>query len=215
MKNVLIIGANGTTGTHIARKLKGSSEFEPIAMIRKEEQKSKFDDLGVKSVHGDLEGDVDSAIKSADHVIFAAGSGSKTGVDKTYAVDRDGAIKTIDKAKEHGIEKYVMLSSMGAHDPQIVKEGAFHDYLVAKHDADEHLKNSGLNYTIVRPGALTKNDGKGKIEAAPHLNKQGEISREDVADVLINSLSNADASDQTFEILEGDKTIEEAIKNLN
>jgi uncharacterized protein YbjT (DUF2867 family) len=214
MKKVLVIGANGSTGTHIAKKLKGSSEFEPIAMIRNEEQKSKFDDLGVQSVQGDLEGDIDDAVKSADHVIFAAGSGSSTGTDKTYAVDRDGAIKSIDKSKEHGIEKYVMLSSMGAHDPQIVKEGAFHDYLVAKHEADEHLKKSGLDYTIVRPGALTKNDGKGKIQAAPHLNKQGEISREDVAEVMIHALSNNGAKNQTFEILEGDSSIDEAIINL-
>ena len=215
MKKVLVIGANGLTGTHITEKLKGLSGFEPIAMIRDEKQKEKFDKMKVKTVLGDLEGDLDEAIKSADQVIFAAGSGSSTGTDKTYAVDRDGAIKSIDKSKEHGIEKYVMLSSMGAHDPGIVDEGSFRDYLVAKHDADEYLKKSGLDYTIIRPGALSKEDGTGKIEAAPHLNKRGRISREDVAEVMINALSSADASDQTFEILEGDKTIEEAIKNLS
>lgn len=215
MKKVLVIGANGQTGTHITEKLKSLSGFEPIAMIRDEKQKEKFDGMKVKSVKGDLEGDIDDAIKSVDYVVFAAGSGPSTGTDKTYAVDRDGAIKSIDKSKEHGIEKYVMLSSMGAHDPQIVKEGAFREYLVAKHDADEHLKKSGLDYTIVRPGALTEDKGKGKIQAASHLNKRGEIAREDVAEVMVNSLSNADVSDQTFEILEGDSSISEALKKLN
>ena len=87
-------------------------------------------------------------------IIFAAGSGPKTGPDKTTAVDKNGAIKLVDAAKKKGIERFVMLSSVGSDDPEQAQEEMRH-YLEAKHDADEHLKASWLTYTIVRPVALT------------------------------------------------------------
>lgn len=214
MEKVLIIGANGLTGTHVAKQLTDHPDFEPLAMIRKEEQKEKFDKMNVNTVIGDLEGDIDNAVGKADHIIFAAGSGSSTGTDKTYAVDRDGAIKTIEKAMEKGVKKYVMLSSMGAHDPAIVSEGSFKHYLIAKHDADEYLKKSDLDYTIVRPVRLTNDSATEKIKAAPHLNKSGKVSRADVARVLVESLTNPNVSRQTFEMLEGDAGIKEELKEL-
>ena len=112
-KNVLIIGANGITGRLICEKLANSQDYQPTAMIRKESQKEFFEKLGVPTVMGDLEKDFSSAYKDMNLVVFAAGSGSSTGKDKTIAVDQEGAKKSVDLALENGIEKYVMLSSMG------------------------------------------------------------------------------------------------------
>jgi len=212
--NVLVAGANGTTGRQIVHLLANEANRTALAMIRKEDQIEEIKKAGGEPVLADLEGNLDQAVQGVSAVIFAAGSGPKTGHDKTTAVDRDGAIALIDAAKKAGVKRFVMLSAMGSDTPNQGSEGMQH-YFQAKHDADEHLKQSGLNYTIVRPGALTNEAATGKIIAQNKLeNPLGDISRADVAQVLVSSLENENTYKQTFEILNGNVPIKEAISEL-
>jgi len=209
MEKVLIAGANGTTGREIVRNLQDHPSYEPIAMIRKKEQQATFDNMNVKSVIADLEGDVEPAVKGIDRVIFAAGSGGSN----VEAVDRDGAINLIDRSKAAGVRKFVMLSSMGADDPSQNED--LKSYLEAKKTADDHLKASFLEYSIVRPGALTNNEKTNKIKAAEKLGEYGEIPRRDVAQVLIDCLEPNMLKNRTFEILSGDKATAIALKEID
>lgn len=206
MENILVAGANGTTGKKIIALLHKSENFNPIAMVRKEEQQAYFKDQNIKTVLGDLTSDVYSVFDSSiDRVIFAAGSGGKD----VIGVDQDGAKKMIDASKKANVKKFVMLSSMGADNPEEAEK--LQDYLKAKHNADEYLKTSGLEYSIVRPGTLTDEEQVAKIELAPKLNKRGEISRADVAQTLVQSLKDKTASNATFEIIKGEQSITEAL----
>lgn len=206
MENILVAGANGTTGKKIIALLHKSENFNPIAMVRKEEQQAYFKDQNIKTVLGDLTNDVDSVFDSSiDRVIFAAGSGGKD----VIGVDQDGAKKMIDASKKANVKKFVMLSSMGADNPEEAEK--LQDYLKAKHNADEYLKTSGLEYSIVRPGTLTDEEQVSKIELAPKLNKRGEISRADVAQTLVQSLEDKTANNATFEIIKGEQSITEAL----
>jgi uncharacterized protein YbjT (DUF2867 family) len=206
-QNIVVAGANGTTGRIIIDLLKKSNHYTPIAMVRKQEQKERFEKDNVSTVLGDLEKNIDDAVKNADKVIFAAGSGGK----KVKEVDQEGAKRFTDAAKKAGAKKFVMLSSMGADTPSIMP--SLEDYLKAKQNADEHLKTSGLNYSIVRPGGLTNDDATGKIQLQEKLEKQGSISRADVAKTLVESLEDDVKHNQTFEILSGDTDIREALHN--
>lgn len=209
MENILVAGANGTTGKKIIALLHTSQNFNPIAMVRKEEQQAYFKDQNIKTVLGDLTNDVDSVFDSSiDRVIFAAGSGGKD----VIGVDQDGAKKMIDASKKANVKKFVMLSSMGADNPEEAEK--LQDYLKAKHNADEYLKTSGLEYSIVRPGTLTDEEQMAKIELAPKLNKRGEISRADVAQTLVQSLEDKTASNATFEIIKGEQSITEALAQV-
>ena len=106
MEKILIVGATGSTGKRVIEILNSSQSFTPVAMIRKKEQKEVFDDMEVDSVLADLEQeDFSEALKGIDKVIFAAGSGSKTGPDKTTEIDEKGAIKIIDAAKKAGVKE--------------------------------------------------------------------------------------------------------------
>jgi uncharacterized protein YbjT (DUF2867 family) len=205
-KNVLVAGANGTTGRIIIDLLKKSETYQPIAMVRKQDQKDHFEKQGVSVVLADLEEDLSQAVKNADKVIFAAGSKGKNIID----VDQEGAKRLIDAAKAAGLEKFVMLSSMGADNPVVGND--LEDYLRAKQNADNHLKASALNYSIVRPGALTDDDGTGKIELKEKLEKLGSISRADVAKTLVEVLDNKLKKNKVFEILAGDTHIEKAVR---
>lgn len=214
-QNILVIGANGSTGRIICDQLNASSEYHPIAMIRDKSQSERFKEKGIDTVLGDLEKDFENAFENIDKVIFAAGSGGSTGPEKTEAVDKEGAKKSVDYAKKHQVKKFVMLSSMGTGNPEDFKDSALYPYLVAKQKADEHLMKSGLSYTIVRPGGLTDDSGTGKIEAAPALGKRGKISREDVAKTIVYVLKSDLANDSFFEIIEGDQTIDQAVSHLS
>ena len=207
---VLVIGANGKVGRFIVEKLK-NRRFEPIAMIRKEEQAEYFDSLGVQSIVADLEEDFEHVFHHhIDAVVFSAGSGSHTGPDKTIIVDQEGAIESIDLAKKHGVQRYIMISALRADNPK--KATSIKHYLYAKHRADEYLKVSGLTYTILRPGLLTDDAGSGMISLQEKLLTRGKISREDVASVVAHVLNHSKAYNQVFELIEGDTPISQCLR---
>lgn len=207
-EKVLVAGANGTTGRHIINFLKESSDYQPIAMVRKPEQTDFFEQQNVKTMLADLEDQSSYSLNDIDDIIFAAGSKGK----KLIAVDQEGVKKLIDAAADANINKFVMLSSMGADKPSI--GGDLEDYLRAKQSADDHLRLSSLNYSIIRPGMLTDEAGTGHIQLNEHLNKQGEISREDVAHTLVAALDKNTLSQQAVEILTGDTPIIKALKTF-
>ncbi len=124
-------------------------------------------------------------------------------------VDQEGAKRLVD-ASEAKVNKFVILSSMGADNPSI--GGELEDYLKAKQNADEHLKSSSLDYVIVRPGNLTNDEAKGKIALGTNLSLEGKISRADVAKTLVEALDDNVRTNQVFEILVGENKIEEIIR---
>lgn len=210
MENILVAGANGTTGKKIVNLLSQSQYFNPIAMVRKEEQVAYFKAKNIDTVLADLEQDVSVAFNNTiDKVVFAAGSGGK----KVVEVDQEGAKRLIDASNKNNVKKFVMLSSMGADHPE--KAEQLQAYLKAKHNADEYLKSSGLNYSIVRPGSLTNGELTNKIQLETKLNKSGDISRNDVAQTLVRSLNDDVANNATFEILKGDTLIGDALNTLS
>jgi len=211
--HVFIAGANGQIGQHLLREI-ANSDHEARAMVRHPEQGPELQQLGAtETVVGDLEQDCSEAMKGCDAVIFAAGSGPHTGPDKTTDVDQDGAIRLIDSAKAVGIKRFVIVSSMGAEDPENGPEKLRH-YLQAKHNADEHLKNSGLNYTIVRPGQLIDDEGTGKLAVSAGQGDFGKIPRQDVARVLLAVLDTDTTINRVFEVVSGDTPVAEALAKL-
>lgn len=210
MENILVAGANGTTGKKIVAILNESNNFHPIAMVRKEEQQAYFQAQNIETVLGDLEGDLSSVFnRPIDKVVFAAGSAGKN----VLGVDQEGAKKLIDASKKANIKKFVMLSSMGADKPEEATQ--LQEYLKAKHNADEYLIISGLDFSIVRPGSLTNEVALTTIELEGKLNKHGEISREDVAQTLVQTLDDTVASKATFEIIKGETLIGKALEKVS
>ncbi|MDZ5711923.1 SDR family oxidoreductase [Jeotgalibacillus haloalkalitolerans] len=212
--DVLVIGANGTTGRLTVDKLAKKNKYYARGMVRTESQFGEIEKLGGLPVLGNLEGDFEKAYEEVDAVIFAAGSGGHTGPEKTKSVDEEGAIKAIDLAVKKGVKKFVMLSAIGAGDLSSMDiSDDMEDYYKAKHAADQHLENSGLNYSIIRPGLLTDEKGTDKIRAAEVLDdRQGEITRSDVAEVLVLALDHENLNNKAVEILNDE---EDMITALN
>lgn len=205
---VLVVGANGQIGHQAVEKLK-EKNHTPVAMVRKEEQVAQFKDKGIETVLGDLEKDFSHAFENVDTVVFAAGSGGSTGADKTIIIDQEGAIETMDNAKEAGVKHFVIISSIGAGSPKEAEQAKH--YMYAKHRADEYLKASGLDYTIVRPGMLQNEAGTGKVRVFEGEPEVANVPREDVASVLAHIVDKNQPANKVYNLIEGDTPIEDSI----
>ncbi|GAA3017020.1 SDR family oxidoreductase [Tetragenococcus solitarius] len=218
--NVLVIGANGNVGRLVIEKLQASENNTPIAMLRKKEQVENFKKQGIQTVLADLEDTVEEiaqAANGADAIVFTAGSGGNTGADKTMFVDLDGAVKSIEAAKRAGIKRFIIVSAMGSQqwlDPHPEWLEELGPYYPAKFYADQWLKNSDLDYTIVRPGLLSDDSPEGKIKLAKTLVERGKITRSDVAQIVVDSLADDNTIKKEFDVINGETQIQEALKDL-
>lgn len=214
---VLVAGAHGQTARQLVRILVENGH-EVRGMVRKEEQISDIKADGAEPALVDLEeeeadGGVGEAVEGCDAVIFAAGAGPGSGEERKETMDYGGAVKLIEAAEKRGARRYLMLSAMGAADPESGPEN-MQPYLSAKARADERLQKSDLDYTIIRPGSLTDDEGTGAIVAAESLGRRGEISRDDTARAFAAALEIENTYGKTFEILSGDTPIPEALEQL-
>src|ERR671916_364609 len=214
---VLVAGAHGKTARRLVRILKEDGH-EVRGLVRKEEQMPDVDADGAEAVLVDLEeekveGRIGEAVEGCDAIVFAAGAGPGSGAARKETMDYRGAVKLVEAAEKHVVRRYLMLSSMGVGDPVSGSE-AMQPYLFAKARADDRLQESDLDYTIIRPGSLTDEEGAGTIEAAKTLGRRGEISRDDVANTLAAALEAENTYHKTFEILAGETPIREALERI-
>ena len=205
---VLVIGANGNTATRVVRLIKKETSHEPIAMIRNATQRVKFDKLGVTTVLGDLEYPIDHAIMGCNAIIFAAGSGSQTGKDKTILVDHIGAIRSMVTAQVHGVKRYVMLSTINADENSNSRIAHYHK---AKAFADRHLIDTNLDWTIVCPGGLRDEEGNGLVSVQSELFLEGLTTRDNLAASLVSCLELPNTIGKRFSLIEGKTPIKEAL----
>lgn len=214
---VLVAGAHGKVARHLVRML-AEGGHEVRGLVRKEEQLPDVEADGAEPVLCDLEreeveGEIGRAVEGCDAIVFAAGAGPGSGAARKETMDYGGAAKLVEAAEKLGVRRYLMVSSMGAEDPES-RDEAMRPYLTAKARADERLEASDLDYTIIRPGRLTDEAGTGRIDAAGSLGRYGEIPREDVARTFAAALEAPETYRKKFEILAGETPIEEALKRI-
>lgn len=209
---ITIVGGHGDIAMlmHPILKRKG---HRVRGIIRKEEQAEDLEEVGATPVICDIEkeDDISDAVGNVDAVLFAAGAGPGSGAERKFTVDRDGAIKLIEAAKKNNISRYVMISAMGLDEPR--GNAVFQAYQQAKAEADEALRTSGLDYTIIKPGRLTDEEGTGRVALAPEL-PRGEVPRQDVAEVLAEIIENPRTSGLELALTEGETPVEQAVENV-
>ncbi len=212
MATIVIAGAHGKIGLELSRRLTARGDAVR-GIVRNPDHDADLRDAGVEPVVFDLEHDessgLDPILAGADAVVFAAGAGPGSGDARKESMDRDGAIKLIEACRRTGVHRYVIVSSMGARDPDLEGDG-FAAYLRAKAQADRALAASGLEYTIVRPGRLTDDPGTGLIEIGADLDR-GSIPRADVAATLLAVLDRPDTAGRDFDLLSGTTAIDAAL----
>ena len=212
---VAIAGGAGNVGRRLIRELVETGD-QVRSLDRNPAYAAELRELRAEPVTVDLERDglpaVSIAIEGVDAVVFAVGAGPGSGPEPKWTIDYAGALKLIAAATIAGVRRYVMVSAIGA-DAEAPGDDAFAVYLRAKGRADEELRNSGLDYTIVRPTGLTDEPGAGRVEAGESV-ERSTISRDDVADVLATVLRTDSTIGTTFELTSGKTLIDEALAGL-
>ena len=149
-------------------------------------------------------------LAGVDAVVFAAGAGPDSGADRKLTVDRDAAVLLADAAVLAGIRRYVMISAMSADSFEPDSDDVFQVYLRAKSEADSAVRQRDLDWTIIRPGALTDDPGTGLVHLAESTGR-GSIPRADVAALVFCSLVDGVGLHAQFEAIEGDDPVAEAL----
>jgi uncharacterized protein YbjT (DUF2867 family) len=186
-------------------------------LIRNPDHVADLEAAGAQPVVVDLEeatvADIAAHVRGADAVVFAAGAGPGSGAARKQTVDCDAAILLADAAEAAGVKRYVMVSAMGAdvEAPDEIGDPVFVAYLRAKGHADDVIRaRDALDVTVVRPGHLTNDPGTGRVELSDQTGR-GDISRADVAAVLLAVLDTPASAGRTFELISGDTPIADAM----
>jgi uncharacterized protein YbjT (DUF2867 family) len=212
MSTVAIAGGHGKIAMLLGGLLAARGDTAR-GLIRNPDQEDDLRAAGIEPVICDLESesDVAAAVRGADAVVFAAGAGPGSGDARKKTVDRDGAVKLVEAAKAEGVSRYLIVSSMGADKaPDDGAEG-FGAYLQAKFEADEAVRASGLDHTVVRPGGLTDDPGTGLVSVAEHLGRD-QIPRADVAAVFLACLDTPATIGRSFDLTSGPTPIPAALQ---
>ncbi|WP_159615981.1 SDR family oxidoreductase [Arthrobacter zhaoguopingii] len=217
-----IAGAHGKIARELTRRLVAQGHYV-TGLIRNPDHAADLRQDGADPVVLDLESataqEVADVLTGADAVVFAAGAGPGSGVERKDTVDRAASVLLADAAELAGVGRFLQISSMGADsvDGGVRPEGMddiFYAYLLAKLAAEQDLQaRKQLSWTIVRPGGLTDEPGTGRVKLAAKTGF-GSIPRADVASVLAALLVGNTGRSAVLELTSGEQTVRDAVSAL-
>jgi uncharacterized protein YbjT (DUF2867 family) len=209
---VLLIGAHGRTGRHIARQLRAASLPFKV-LLRKSAHRGEFAALGAEIALGDLTHDFSHTFDDVTHVIYAAGSAESEGVHEERAIDRDAVQRTADYAKRRRTQQLIVISAISAYWPESNSLALKH-YSKMKREADDYVQASGVPYVILRPGPLSDDTGCGTIALATERSESVlPVAREDVARITVACVERG-VRDEVIGFVGGDVPIDNVLDTL-
>ena len=211
MARIVIIGGHGRIALQLERLLADRGD-DVDAIIRNTDHAADVAAAGARPVVADIErldvDDLAEILHGHDAVVWSAGAGGGDPA-RTYAVDRDAAIRSMTAAESAGVTRYVMVSYFGSPDHTVGEGNSFRAYAEAKAAADEHLVGTTLDWTILGPSTLTAGEGTGRIAVgAP---SSGTVDRADVAAVAAEVLQRDSTVRRTIRFNAGSTPIAEAL----
>ncbi|MDD7811102.1 SDR family oxidoreductase [Mycobacterium sp. CSUR Q5927] len=214
MARIVIIGGHGKVALLLSPILSKRGD-EVTSVFRNPDHSEEVAVTGAVPVVADIEqlgaDELAELVASHDAVVFSAGAGGGNPA-RTYAVDRDAAIRVIDAAGQAGVRRFVMVSYFGAGpDHDVPEDNSFYPYAQAKAAADAHLRATDLDWTVLGPSRLTLEPATGRIDIGPHTGK-GEVSRGNVAQVIAACLTEDATIGRTIEFNDGQTPIAEALQ---
>jgi nucleoside-diphosphate-sugar epimerase len=214
MSHIAIVGGNGQVARHLIAQLVADGH-EPVALVRNPAYKHDLEQLGAHVRMLDIEQDeVDhfaAAFAECDAVVFSAGGGPDGNIERKRTVDLGGSLKSIEAARQAGIDRFVQISAINVDRP--VPDDAqpvWKAYVEAKRDADAALRDSELDWTILRPGRLTDDEGTGQVALGEDVGR-GEIPRADVAAVVVAVLDDPTSIGRQWNVVGGQTPVDEAV----
>ncbi|MGW1726983.1 SDR family oxidoreductase [Streptomyces sp. NPDC002306] len=213
---IVIAGGHGQIALRLERLLSARGD-EVAGIIRKAEQADALREAGAEPVLLDLESasveEVAAVLRGADAAVFAAGAGPGSGVARKDTVDKGAAVLFADAAVQAGVRRFVVVSAMRAN-PAHQGDEVFDVYLRAKGEADAYVQSlDALDWTVLRPGALTDDAGTGQVRLEAHTGR-GPVTRDDVAAVLAELVDTPATTGLVLELVGGSTPVTVAVKSV-
>ena len=215
MSRIAIVGGHGQVALHLHPELVRAGH-QPVALVRREDYRDQLEGLGAEVRILDIERqDADGfaeAFAGCDAVVFAAGGGPDGNIERKRTVDLGGSLKSIEAARKAGISRFVQVSAIGVDDPLPADTGdVWRAYVEAKRDADAALRDSHLDWTILRPGRLTDEPGTARVALGQDV-ARGDIPRADVAATVAAVLDDGTSVGRQWNLVGGDVPIADAVR---
>ncbi|HXH77772.1 SDR family oxidoreductase [Nocardioides sp.] len=214
MSTLAIVGGNGQIA-RLLHPLLVARGHTPVALVRSESYRNRLEATGAAVRLLDIEhstaGDFAGVFEDTDTVIFLAGGGPDGDIERKRTVDLEGSLKSIEAARETGIRRFVQVSAINVDEP--VPDSAspvWRAYVEAKRDADAALRDSGLDWTIIRPGLLTDDPGTGLVELGQDVSR-AEVPRADVAAVIAEVVDSGAGIGAQWDLVSGDTSVADAV----
>ena len=217
MSRVAVVGGNGQIA-RLLHPLLVERGHTPIALVRSESYRAALEAAGAEVRLLDIEQDDESgfaaAFEGADAVVFAAGGGADGNIERKRTVDLEGSLKSIAGARAAGITRFVQVSAINVDEPVPEDtEPVWKAYVEAKRDADAALRDSGLDWTIIRPGRLTDDEPTGRVERGEQV-ARAEVPRADVAAVLAEVVDSGAGIGAQWNLVSGDTPVADEVARL-
>lgn len=212
MARIILFGGHGKIAL-LAEPLLTERGDSVTAVIRNPDHVDEVRAAGAEPLVADIEqldvSELERLIAGHDAVVWSAGAGGGD-PERTRAVDLEAAVRTMDAAERSEVRRYVMVSYFGSSRDHGVDPGdSFFAYAEAKAAADEHLRASSLDWTVLGPSRLTLDPGTGRIDTA--ADRSGSVPRADVATVIAAVLADERTVGRTIRFNSGDTPIPEAV----
>ena len=212
MARILIFGGHGKVALLLEPLLTTRGD-QVTAVIRDAAQVDDVRATGADPVVFDVESASEQEMKTViaghDAVVWSAGAGGGSAA-RTRAVDYEAAVRSMAAAAAVGVSRYVMVSYFGSSPEHGIDPfDSFFAYAEAKAAADEVLRASDLEWTVLAPSRLTLEDPTGRIDA--EAESSGSVSRADVARVIAQTLVEPVTIGRTIRFNAGQAPIEEAL----
>lgn len=213
MARIAVIGGHGKVALRLGPLLQAAGH-EVTAWVRNPDHVSEVEEAGATALVADVEQmsteEIAERLRGFDAVVWSAGAGGGSPA-RTYAVDRDGAIRSMSAAETAGVKRYVMVSYFGAGPHHgVPQDNPFFPYADAKAAADAHLRSTGLDWTVLGPSSLTDEPGTGRIETGEGVSA-ASVSRDDVAAVAAHVLDLPASIGRTIDFNNGATPIADAL----
>ncbi|WP_026931360.1 NAD(P)-binding oxidoreductase [Glycomyces tenuis] len=215
--HIVIAGGHGQIALRLTEAM-AARGHAVTGLVRNPDHTEDITAIGGRPIVLDLEqADVEHVsglLEDVDAVVFAAGAGPGSGVDRKDTVDRAASVLMADAAEQAGVTRFLQISTMGAgRAPEPGRGEVWEAYIEAKTRAEDDLRSRDLDWVIVRPGRLTDDEPTGTVTLAEAVGG-GEIARADVAAVLAALLEAPELTCRTLELVGGGTPIADAIATL-
>ncbi|MDX2142369.1 MAG: SDR family oxidoreductase [Rhodospirillaceae bacterium] len=204
---VLVAGATGETGIHIVRAL-AEKGFAVRGLVRDPAKAQEQNGDLAEWVTGNVRepASLGAAMHGATYVISAIGSRERDGPNNFENIDWLGNRNLIDAAKAAGVKRVVLITSGSAGVEGADPKAQMFTGRFWKGKAENYLRASGIDYTIIAPGGLRNFKGgeKGVLLRPRVQYTVGTVARPDVAAVTAECVTNPACGDKTLTIINTD-----------